>query len=201
MPKPSHLPLPKQARARATYRALMLAAAEQLAEGGLEALTTNGIVARAGLSPPAFYRYFQDKFDILQRLARELMQAQNDQIAPILQSQRLDLPALIALLRATVDVTRSYPGGAALLRAMRADPQLQAIRLKSHRGVASGLARQLNGLNLDLSDEAAYRRARLAVEIGYAAVELIFEDPPDSEADILKQTARAILAFADSPES
>tara|TARA_R110002072_G_scaffold16229_5_gene63682 strand:+ start:3292 stop:3831 length:540 start_codon:yes stop_codon:yes gene_type:complete len=179
----------------------MMAASHQLTEGGLEALTTNGIVARAGLSPPAFYRYFHDKFDILQRMARELMQAQNEMFAPLLLSQTLDLPALIALLRATVDATRNYPGGAALLRAMRADPQLQTIRLESHRGVATGLARQLNGLNLDLSDEAAYRRARLAVEIGYAAVELIFEDPPDNEADILKQTARAILTLADGLDS
>lgn len=201
MPKPLQLPMPKQKRARATYRALMIAASDQLAEGGLEIVTTNGIVARAGLSPPAFYRYFRDKSDILQRMARELMDAQNEQFAPLLERKMLDLPAIIELLRATVDVTRDFPGGAALLRAMRADPQLQTIRLESHRLVAIGLARQVNALNLDLSDKAAFRRARLAVEIGYAAVELIFEDPPDDEADLLKQTARAILTLADGPDA
>ena len=190
------MPMPKQKRARATYRALMIAASEQLAEGGLEMITTNGIVARAGLSPPAFYRYFRDKFDILQRMARELMEAQNAQFAPLLESETLDLHAITALLRATVDVTRDYPGGAALLRAMRADPLLQTIRLESHHHVATGLAKQVNALNLNLSEKAAFRRARLAVEMGYAAVELVFEDPLDDEVDVLHQAARAILTLA-----
>lgn len=193
--------MPKQQRARATYRALMTAASELLAEGGLEIVTTNRIVARAGLTPPAFYRYFKDKFDILQRAARELMEAQNEQFAPLLESQKLELPAIIALLQATVDVTRNYPGGAALLGAMRATPQLKDIRLESHHLVTTGLARQLGTLNFELSDAAAFRRARLAVEIGYAAVELLFEDPTDDEADILRQTARAILTLADDSDA
>ena len=59
--KPSLLTQPPKGRGRVTYERLMKAAGELLGEEGFERLSTNAICARAGLTPPALYRYFRDK--------------------------------------------------------------------------------------------------------------------------------------------
>src|SRR3546814_10094546 len=44
---------------------------------GIELISTNMIAARAGLTPPALYRYFGDKYAVLEALGRRLMERQN----------------------------------------------------------------------------------------------------------------------------
>ena len=51
---------PQQDRARQTRERLLDVAGELLAEVGIERISTNMIAARAGLTPPALYRYFGD---------------------------------------------------------------------------------------------------------------------------------------------
>ena len=70
--------LPKQDRAQATYDLLLDVAGELLGEVGIERISTNMICARAGLTPPALYRYFKDKYAVLEALGQRLMTKQND---------------------------------------------------------------------------------------------------------------------------
>src|ERR1700754_4768107 len=70
-------PYPKQERAQATYERLLDVAGELLAEVGIDRITTNLICARAGVTPPALYRYFEDKYAVLEALGRRLMERQN----------------------------------------------------------------------------------------------------------------------------
>lgn len=56
--------LPDRGRSLATYEKLIKAAGELLGEVGFEKLTTNAICAKAGMTPPALYRYFHDKYEI-----------------------------------------------------------------------------------------------------------------------------------------
>ena len=57
--------LPRQGRAQETYERLLGVAADLLGEVGIERLSTNLICDRAGLTPPAFYRYFPNKYALL----------------------------------------------------------------------------------------------------------------------------------------
>src|SRR3546814_14818475 len=68
---------PQQDRARQTRKRLLDVAGELLAEVGVERISTNMIAARAGLTPPALYRYFNDKYAVLEALGRRLMERQN----------------------------------------------------------------------------------------------------------------------------
>ena len=68
---------PKQERARLTRDRLLDVAGELLAEVGIERISTNMIAARAGLTPPALYRYFADKYAVIEELGRRLMARQN----------------------------------------------------------------------------------------------------------------------------
>lgn len=62
---------PTQARAVRMRRDLLDATVQLLAETGSERLTTTAIVERAHVSSGTFYRYFDDKADILDELRSE----------------------------------------------------------------------------------------------------------------------------------
>ena len=59
---------PKQERALQTRERLLDVAGELLGEVGIERISTNMIAARAGVTPPALYRYFGDKYAVLEAL-------------------------------------------------------------------------------------------------------------------------------------
>lgn len=68
---------PRQARARATFDAIVEAAARILAESGPRAVTTNRIAARAGVSVGSLYQYFPNRSAVLRALVeRELARAE-----------------------------------------------------------------------------------------------------------------------------
>src|SRR5688572_9407092 len=71
---------PSQTRARTTFEAVLSTAGDLLGEVGFERLSTNLVCERAGLTPPALYRYFPNKYAILGELARRLMDAQDEAV-------------------------------------------------------------------------------------------------------------------------
>lgn len=187
---------PLQARARATREALITATAELLGEVGVERLSTNLICAQAGVTPPAFYRYFKDKYDILEELGARLMQAQNDAILPLLARADLDISTddIKALLLDSIEITRAFPGGAWLLRALRAVPTLQHVRLDSHRQMSARIARAVAQRNGRISTSAMLQ-ARLLIDMGYAAIELAFDEPKLKREALTESAAQALVTL------
>ncbi|WP_445380862.1 TetR/AcrR family transcriptional regulator, partial [Pseudomonas syringae] len=49
-------------------------------EVGIERLSTNLVCERAGLTPPALYRYFPNKYALLTVLGERLLEKQNERI-------------------------------------------------------------------------------------------------------------------------
>ena len=72
---------PAQQRATETFERLLEAAAQTLADVGIERWSTNLVCEHAGVSPPALYRYFPNKYALLTELSRRLMERQNECIA------------------------------------------------------------------------------------------------------------------------
>ena len=66
-PRSGHV-APQQERAVQTRDHLLDVAGELLGEVGFENISTNMICARAGMTPPALYRYFRDKHAVLETL-------------------------------------------------------------------------------------------------------------------------------------
>jgi len=67
--------MPRQARAKATYSAILTAAAHILERGGARAFTTNRVAEKAGVSIGSLYQYFPNKESILVAVAE---QAENE---------------------------------------------------------------------------------------------------------------------------
>ena len=190
---------PKQERGQQTYELILDRTGDLLAEVGIDRISTNMICARASISPPALYRYFVDKYAVLEALGRRLMGRQNAALdewiarheaggAAALRSQVEDL------LRATAAVTASEPGAVWILRALHASPKLIHVRLESHRYVTDRLADAYMRLGSRLDRAELWRRLRISVEIGFAIDEMLQEETGLSADETFRYAARLMQA-------
>ena len=188
---------PRQERALQTYERLLDVAGELLAEVGIERISTNQICARAGMTPPALYRYFKDKYAVLEALGQRLMDRQNavlfawlDRNAPNgLEALR---DGVEQLMRDTAAVTLSEPGAIWTLRALRAVPQLAHVRIDSHRLVTDRMTEAYAPLVPDLPRDVLWRRLRIAVELGFAVDEMAIEEDRIDREDLFPDAARLL---------
>lgn len=182
---------PTQKRAQATYEALLDAAGALLEEVGVERISTNLVAARARVSPPTLYHYFADKYDLLAALGERLMARQNALVA---LDPAQDEQAIARVLVAHIELTSASPGGPWVMRMLRAVPQLAEVRLASHRALTAALVEQAWQADPGQDRAALERQARLCVELGYAAIELVFDEPGLDVAAVMADAARAIRA-------
>ncbi len=192
---------PQQERAKRTYEAILAAAAELLVEVGVERISTNLVAERAGITVPALYRYFPNKYAVLNALGAALMDRQNavfqqwfDKYLGESDPQLL-LDNVYELLRATYDVTREQIGGLEVVQSLRAVAPLQEVRLASHRLVASQFARTVADLLALPVDESIQTQARLSIDTGYAIVEMALEDQSLSTDTVLREGSRMIQLY------
>lgn len=179
---------PAQQRATETYERILEVTAQTLADVGIERLSTNLVCERAGLTPPALYRYFPNKYALLSELGLRLMQAQNERVD---RHMTLEVFAggLEALERAmeglildTYEATVQTVGGVWIMRALRAVPALQQVRLASHAAVTQEQTKLLAQAFPDVNPAELQLVSRIVVELVYATVELIFDEPLDVKA-------------------
>lgn len=182
---------PSQTRARNTYEAVLSTAGELLGEVGFERLTTNLVCERAGMTPPALYRYFPNKYAILGALARRLMQAQDEAVFAWVQAGGLSPDSIEDAVRRNAqlqqevnEITRRSPGGVWIMRALRAVPMLRDIRIESRNQVAAHISTRLTAAYPHVPESELFRAATLTTEMMYAATEMVLEEPAEDEARI-----------------
>jgi AcrR family transcriptional regulator len=188
---------PKQERALQTRERLLDVAGELLGEVGIERISTNMICARAGVTPPALYRYFKDKYAVLEALGRRLMDRQNAVLFAWLDQHVPNGLAALSehtedLLRATAKVTAAEPGAIWTLRALRAVPQLAHVRIESHRIVTDRMVKAYAPLMPELSKKVLWRRVRISIEFGFAADEMLNEEDLIKPDDVIREAARML---------
>ena len=185
--------IPAQQRGTDTYELILEAAAQLLADVGVERLSTNMVCEHAGLTPPALYRYFPNKYALLCELGQRLMQRQNELIPQWITPQAMQgtVPelerALAGLLLDTYKVTKETTGGVWILRALRAVPTLQKVRLDSHAQVVAAQSELLRNAFPDVPPKSLELVERVTVDMIYAGVELLFDEPlsPQAVADVI----------------
>jgi AcrR family transcriptional regulator len=188
---------PQQARAVQTRERLLDVAGELLADVGIERISTNMICAHAGVTPPTLYRYFKDKYAVLEALGQRLMDRQNAVLLAWLDKHKDGGAAAYAehvedLLRDTAKITASEPGGIWIERALRAVPQLAHVRINSHRSVTDAMLEVYAPLLPEMDRDLLWRRIRLSVEYGYATDEMLNEEDLIPRDEILREAARLL---------
>jgi AcrR family transcriptional regulator len=94
---------PQQQRSEATVDAILEATARILESDGLEALSTNAVAARAGVSVGSLYQYFPGKSALLAEVMRRERAALVARVAAIAGAPPSDLEAAVtALIQAAV---------------------------------------------------------------------------------------------------
>lgn len=187
---------PQQERSRLTYDRLLDAAGGLLERVGIERISANLICEAAQLTPPAFYRYFDDKYALLEALAERLMASQNVVLQAWIEAYGglgLDVMAdrIIELLQTMAVTTDAQPGSLWIMRAMHAVPSLAPIRLRSHNFVADLLAETYRPYLPGVDYPSLRRRVRLSVEIAYSVDEMLKEE--DIDRDKVFEDAHFVL--------
>jgi AcrR family transcriptional regulator len=191
---------PTQARAQDTFEMVLATAGEMLRDTGFEQLTTNAICERAGLTPPALYRYFPNKYAILKELGDRLMAAQDQLVIDWLEQGGLAgrtvearFDSSLAIHEKIVAITRAFPGGSAIGRALRAVPMLQRLRFESRDMVADRFLAAVREHYPNASEHRLRVAMRMMVELTYSAIEMVVEEP-DRDADLINREVCLLFA-------
>lgn len=173
--------MPKQGRAVQTYERLLDVSGDLLAEVGIERISTNLICARAGMTPPALYRYFKDKYAVLEALGRRLLSRRTDiltmwlaETAP--KGQQALADSLPDVLAATWGATLKEPGAVWILKALRAVPQLAHVRVETYREMTDIVTSVFSSTLGNPPRDDLWLRVRIALEFAFSADELLFEE-------------------------
>jgi AcrR family transcriptional regulator len=190
--------LPSQARSRSTFGAILRVAGEILNDDGLDGLSINAVCRQAGLTPPAVYRYFPNKYALLKALAERLMEAQDDAVLAVARRRTPahSEPALAEemreILRDVAAVTAAFPGNVFILRALRVTPILRDVRRASTAKVAAQRVERLRSI-FPAADLASLRRGVwLGIETANAMIELIAE----REWEVVGESRQATIEAA-----
>ncbi|MEI9989001.1 MAG: TetR/AcrR family transcriptional regulator [Rhizomicrobium sp.] len=199
---------PLQDRSRSTYDAILRSAGEILVEVGIERLSTNLVCKRAGLTPPALYRYFPNKYSLLKELGARLMTVQDKAVFAWQDRYGSAWPASVggmakarqAILRDVDRITKTFPGGGWIMRALRAVPTLSAVRIASREQVAERDFAALVERYPDADRKTLRVAATLCVEVMHATLELVV-DQPELDGDLFLReisymTALYVASFA-----
>ena len=191
-PKTTKRATPNQDRSHKTLERVLSAAAELLEEVGFERLSTNMICKRAGLTPPALYRYFPNKYAILKELGERLMDAQNALFEDWNPATEPLEPQITRFLRETLNITRKFKAGGWIMRSLHATPVLSNVRIESHRRMATVMTESILKHSPKLDPDRVFAGARVSVEIGYAMIEMVFDEPAINEEIAISMTAEIL---------
>ncbi len=191
---------PTQVRALETCERILDAAAQLLGEVGIERLSTNLVCERAGLTPPALYRYYPNKYAILAELGVRLMMSQNDLLQAWATPATMRLPAarfeaaVCTLFLDTLAMTRRATAGEWITRALRAVPALAPVRTGSHDHVTGLIVDAFLGAYPRMDRARITLVARLSVEVMYSAHELMFDDATLDAGEVGAVMARMVTS-------
>ena len=191
---------PKQARSRASFDAIIDAAARLLRERGYEALTTNHIAEQAGVGIATLYDFFPNKEAIIAELAARMMaKVEADMEEAFAEARGLDpwagvshmIARAVAAMAAERDVFR------VLLRQVPFVPQLPVI--VETRSALAALSQRVrieaaDALDLPMPEEDAW----LISEMLYNAIlEVAFLHVNERKrAELTKELARLTYRMA-----
>jgi AcrR family transcriptional regulator len=119
--------VPRQQRARVAVNRILRVTGELLDEAGFDALTTTAVAERADVNIATLYRYFPDKFALIEALAISIENERYEKTGPMLEAfatapdWRREMRALFEKL---LDVRLKRVGARGLRRALHSAPQL-----------------------------------------------------------------------------
>lgn len=165
---------PLQSRGQATFDHILDATSQLLDELGFEGVNTNTIAKAAGVNIATLYQYFPNKRAVMlalfQRQAERRLSTAQSLLAGIGRSP--EWPARIdAFVDGMARLRAELPGTAALMQAMRVDPELREHNLRMGDAASAALAEELVAAG-KLSREDAKIVARCMLEVNATLIDV-----------------------------
>ena len=204
---------PRQARSRATFRSLVAAARELMAEGGMDAVTVQEVVRRADVGVGSFYARFDGRDALVRYLHHELWSDAGRWWRRYLEPERWeDVPLPVVVGEVTRVLVRSHFAREVELRAFwiesltRPADRIMERTAESDAAVVEGLARLVDRR----SDAVGHPRPERAARLGAFQLlttlrgHLLFPDSLSVEGgyslrELVLELARALLAYLEAP--
>ncbi|MBL9055875.1 MAG: TetR family transcriptional regulator C-terminal domain-containing protein [Rhodobacteraceae bacterium] len=147
--------------------ALILAALELVAEGGLEAATVRSIADRAGVTPGLIRHYFSGKEDLTRAAYRHMMEQMTaDNVAVLETAPDCPLARLTAFVTASLTPPVMQPLRLAIwagfLQLVRSDAAMRAVHEQTYLGYRDILENLIAALPRPASDAARCRSDAIA---------------------------------------
>jgi len=187
---------PTRKRGQETFDLILETAASILEESGFDHLNTNIICDRAGLTPPAIYRYFPNKYSILRELGKSMLESHKNNQTSWIESHFSKMPtrdSLYELLVKQYEVVEKQRGGQSILHALRAVPELTKLRTEWGRYVLSDLVAWHETVFPDVDRQRAERICIVSIASTFAVIELLIRNPKLDASDVLNDSAKMIF--------
>jgi AcrR family transcriptional regulator len=127
--------LPRQARSRASFDAILGGCARVLERGGYESLTTNAVAAAAGVGIGTLYDFFPNREAIVVALAEQRLERLADEVKDALaEAERRDADAALELLIRRI--LRAVAADRALYRVLLREAKFLRNRPETRRALA-----------------------------------------------------------------
>lgn len=137
--KTSAIPQPKQQRSQKTVNGILDAAATLLASHGFEGMNTNAIAKHAATNIATLYKYFPDKYAILQALLERFSEALLAMVFAEVQASNDKTLRTEIILKKIMTTMREQPWLQAVLESFKSSPTLREI----YDNYCSSIAEQL----------------------------------------------------------
>ena len=153
---------PKQERSKRTVEFILEATTQILLEDGYDAVSTNKIAKRAGVSIGTLYQYFSNKEQIIEAVAQRYFDQLGEKVMNLIASASLSdgRAAVGAVVRASIDIFGEDPNQVGQFF-NQFDRTILAIADKAHERMENVLMGVLIGEGYPASD--AFMRARIIV--------------------------------------
>lgn len=177
--------------------ASILDAAEAVgAEVGFDAMTTNAVAARAGISPGSLYQFFANKAAIIAGLAQRYRDALAElgplRIDPTVSADRAR--AADQVVEALIGFHLAHPGLRPIL-AIDPTSDLAPATAALHDELCEGVDDLIAGLVPARSMAGRQRAARVTIQIFAGVLPLVAEAPPSEQGPLTDELAAAIGAY------
>nr|WP_246401690.1 TetR/AcrR family transcriptional regulator [Jiangella mangrovi] len=175
---------------------ILTAAAEAFAESGYEAVSTNAIAARAGISPGSLYQFFANKDDIAHALAERYARALSEAHGAAFDGADLaavPLDELIAVITGPlVEFNLDHRGFKALFARPDLPPSLTAAVAPLHAALLGRVTALLAARSPGRPEADVERTATVAIQLVRAMMPLIAA-ADGAHRDALVGELRAVL--------
>ena len=194
---------PAQKRAEVTINHILDTTAQLIEEVGLEGFNTNLLAKRADLKVGTIYRYFPNKFAILNALLQRWADLVLEAVAIFknLADPAKDWRKIISSVVVTYSVgARKQPNFIAIRRAMQAAPELRSIEKKLVDDLSKVIVEGLKVRRGDFSERHLFNAATTIVVAAQAVIDFAWlrsKNDPIPDAVILEElTVMATSYFA-----